>query len=256
MKSQIATCAVLAASLAVWGCGRNEEKVVASETPAGTATSSASEASANEAALVRIIHAIPDTNSIDVLADESPVASNIAYGTATPYREVPANVDDFAIRPSGEPAATPLAENSEGVMAGRHYTLVAFPGRENGKPEIQVLTDSHEQPDSNRARVRLINASADLDALDVFVAGRNEAWLDDVAFREASDYQEIEGTAKEIEIRAADGKRVVAKPDVRIEPGKSYTIVVTGKADGSPRLNALVIEDQVLGTAPAPQPTN
>ena len=45
----------------------------------------------------------------------------------TPYKAIPANFDDFAVKAAGQDAATPLAENSESIMSGRHYTLVIFP---------------------------------------------------------------------------------------------------------------------------------
>lgn len=245
MKTQIASSALLIAALAAAGCDRKEDKVVASETPSGTAATSTATADQRDQALIRVIHAIPDASAVDVLADEQTLETNVAYGTATQYKAVPANVDDFAVRTAGQQAGL-LAENSESVMSGRHYTLIAYPGKDNERAELQVITDDHEAPEAGHARVRVINAAADLDAVDVHVPGEKDAWLDDVDFREATGYEKLETTAKTIELRAADGRRVIAKPRIQVEAGKSYTIVVVGRSKKNPTVNTLVIEDQVM----------
>lgn len=248
MKMQMATSLVLAAALAASACGRNEEPVVASETPTGSAATSAAAADDRDQALIRVIHAIPGATSVDVLADDQTIATNVAYGTATAYQGVAGSVDDFEIRAAGQPAGTSLAENSEGVMNGKHYTLIAFPGSASDRAELQVVTDNHEVPADGRARVRIVNAAADLESVDVYTPGTTSAWMDDVDFREVSDYDEVDPATATLELRAGDGKRVLAKPDVKMEAGKSYTIVLTGRVKGTPALNTIVIEDQVIPT--------
>jgi hypothetical protein len=42
----------------------------------------------------------------------------------------------------------------------------------------------------------------------------------------------------------------MARPTVSIEAGRSYTIVVAGRAHGSPSLRAVVIEDRIVGDRP------
>jgi subtilase family serine protease len=44
-------------------------------------------------------------------------------------------------------------------------------------------------------------------------------------------------------------KAIVTLPNANFEKGKFYTIVVTGYAKGTPKLETLIVEDQ-LGTAP------
>lgn len=250
MKRQLITSSVfLLATLAAVGCGRDEKPVVASETPTGSGATSGAAAEARDQALVRVVNAIPGTASVDVFADQMLFAPRVAYGTATQYTGVSASADDFAIRAANQPPGAPqtvLAENSEGVMGGHHYTLVVFPGKENDRAELQVVTDNHEVPDAGQARVRLINAATGLDSVDVFVPGTTDAWMDDVDFREVSSYKDIDLAARTVELRTTDGKRVVAKPNLEIQPGKSYTIVVTASKRAASGFDTLVIEDQVV----------
>jgi hypothetical protein len=43
-------------------------------------------------------------------------------------------------------------------------------------------------------------------------------------------------------------KAVLTVPNANFEKGKLYTIVVTGHAKGTPKLQALMVEDQLGGT--------
>jgi Domain of unknown function (DUF4397) len=134
-------------------------------------------------------------------------------------------------------------------MGGRHYTVVAFPGNENDMAAVKVINDDIQQPSEGKARLRVINAAPDTPQIDIVTTKDKDTLFDDVDFREASSYKEVEPTTGIIELRSEDGKRVLAQPKVTLEPGRSYTVVVAGKATGSPRLRAIVIEDRVMDQA-------
>jgi Domain of unknown function (DUF4397) len=256
MSKRDLTLAVgLAAALSVGGCSRDrgdaDERAVASKTPSGQSTAAPGEAAdKRDVALVRVVHAVPGTE-VDVLADNNPIATGVSYGKATPYKELPADADNFAIRPADKPDAAPLAENSEMITGGNHYTLVAFPAKGDEKPALQVVTDNIEQPAEGKARVRVINASPDADTVDIHAKGADDALFDDVDFKEATGYENVDPAHTAIEVRAVDGKRIIARPTIDIDPGKSYTIIVTGNRSGKPALNALVIEDQLMAPSGA-----
>jgi len=253
MKKTLPVVLALSGSIAVIGCGRStDDASVASQTPSGTsAAPPASAADARDQALVRVVHAVPGTNAIDVLADNQPLAAAVSYGAVTPYKELPATADNFAVRAAGQESAAPLAENSEAIMSGSHYTLVAFPGKGEEKATLQVVTDTVATPANGKARLRIIQASADVEAIDVTARNVKDSLFDDVAFKETTSYEEVDPTTS-LDLRSADGKRVLARSVVKIEAGKSYTVVVAGRTSGSPALDAFVIEDSVA----APVPTN
>jgi Domain of unknown function (DUF4397) len=244
------------------GCNRanTDDKAVKTDTPAGSSTAPAANAAdERDRALVRIVHAVPAAPAIDVLADQNTVASNVRYKTATPYKEVPADQDDFVVR-AGDKT---LAQNSESIMSGRHYTLIVLPanrmatdatGREKVRASdaseqpahLQVVNDNLEMPPEGKARVRVIHASPDVETVDIFAQASDKPLFDDIDFNEISGYENVDPTVGKLELKANDGKQVVARPDVKLEAGKNYTIVVTGRAEGTPALSALVIEDEFM----------
>ncbi|MGH8248858.1 MAG: DUF4397 domain-containing protein, partial [Gammaproteobacteria bacterium] len=124
--------AMLAATLLLWtaACSRESKQTrsVESTTPQGTTTAPASkEAEKRDAALVRMVNAMPNSTAVDAFAGDSKTFSGVAYKQVTPYKEVPDDRLTFRLRPAGKDTAEPLAENSEGLYGGKHYTVIAMP---------------------------------------------------------------------------------------------------------------------------------
>lgn len=248
MKKNLPLVLALAGTVSVAACSKStDNQPVASATPSGESTAPpANAANQREQALVRIVQAVPGP-AVDLMVDQAPLATEVAYASVTPYREVPASADDFTLRAAGKPDGAVLAENSEGIMSGKHYTLVAFPGKDNDRAALQVIADDVSTPAEGRARVRVIHAAGDVDEIDVTAKGSRDTLFDDVDFREATGYEDVDPSIVALDLRSQDGERVVASPTISIESGRSYTVVVTGKANGEPALKALVIEDRAVG---------
>jgi hypothetical protein len=79
------------------------------------------------------------------------------------------------------------------------------------------------------AKVRVVHASPDAPAVDVFVNG-NKA-LSNVPFFTASSYLDLPGGSYDIKVTAAgdESKAVIDAKGVTIEGGKAYTIAAVGK---------------------------
>lgn len=240
-------------------------------------------------ALVRFVNAMPDAKAVDVLANGKPTFAGIGYKTVTPYKNVPANADAFAIAPAGEaPGQQPLAQHSGSISSGRHYTILALADKPHDTLELQVIDDDIVPPSDGKARVRVINASPDAPTLAVFVKGQQEALFTDVDFKEAASYKEVDPMSGTLEFRsiaprtamtpapgattastrsAPNGARD-AKTDnpladsrtpaltttrVRLESGKTYTLIVTGHRQGRTGVvDTILIEDTLTGPQPAP----
>jgi hypothetical protein len=218
--------------LLVTGCNKesNQTAPVASESggAASKAPESGAQANKNDQALVRVIGAAPDAAALEVTADKNPVFARVEYKDVTPYKALPANFDDFAVRTAGQDAAAPLAENSESIMSGRHYTLVIFPDAaaksdapaaegETGvkvekKVAIDMIADDLQPPSAGKARVRVINAAIGTDDIEVFLRGQKDALFDDVDFKEAIAYKEIDPVKTTLEWRMAESLLNTANP--------------------------------------------
>jgi hypothetical protein len=335
MKRTMTTAGLSALAVSaflVTGCNKesNQTAPVASQSggSSSTAPESGKAANENDQALVRVISAAPDAPAVEVMADKNPVFTRVEYKDVTPYKALPANFDDFAVKPAGQDTATPLAENSESIMSGRHYTLVIFPEGPAAKVDadarrpaderkaaderradgektlaLDVIADDLQAPSAGKARVRVINAAAGTDDIEVFLRGQKDALFDDVDFKEAIAYKEVDPVKTTIEWRMAESLLTTANPktgdrgvtgeppapaaradradadrndradrtasldaqpgkvlgthSLNIEAGKSYTIVIAGRADGAkPKLETIVVEDTVPAQQQRPAATN
>jgi hypothetical protein len=250
MKRSLPLVLVLAGAVTMTACSRDTDKQpIASETPSGASTSPpAAAANERDKAMVRVVDAVPGP-PIDVTAEQEPVATQVTFPSVTPYKEVPASADDFAVKIEGRTDGPVLADNSESIMGGRHYTLVAFPGKEDDKVAVKVISDDMAMPAEGKARVRVINAASGAEEIDLVAKISKDVVLDDVSFREASSYKEVDPSIGALEVRSADGKKMLAQPSLTLDAGKSYTIVAAGKISGTPAFQAVVIEDRVEAPA-------
>src|SRR5262245_1468589 len=103
---------------------RTEPVTTTTEKGASTAPP-AKEAEKAEKALVRAGNTLPGSAPVDVFIGDKKEFSNVAYRTVTPYKEVADVQKQFVIKPAGQDSAPPLAQNTEGISGGDHYTAIA-----------------------------------------------------------------------------------------------------------------------------------
>ena len=231
-------------------CSResSQNQPVKTTTDKGSSTAPASHDAANrDKALVRVVHAMPAQPPVDAFAGESRTFSNVTYKTVTPYAELKDDRQRLTLKPAGQPGS--LAENSENFAGGKHYTLVAVPtSAQDPKPELKVLADDLTPPSSGKARVRVINASPDVGEIDVYTMNNAEKLFGGVNFKSEAGYSEIAPTTTVVELRPEGKKQpLLMMPQFSFEPGKTYTIVVMGRAKDH-KLEAVTVEDQFVGS--------
>ena len=240
---------VLLACLAFASCGGPEvrDAPVTTRTASGSWTApAASEAAGRGNALVRVVDAIPARATLDLFADNQRVSDALEYKAITPYREVPAARTTFRLRPAGMETADPLAEATQALRAGRHYTVVAMPGEDTRAASLHIFEDPMELPGEGQTRVRIVHASPDAGRLDVHVPGRAEPLVTGLDFHSASNFTDMGAAATPLDLRPAQRTESMLKIDpVNLSADGVYTIVVVGRTRIEPPLEALVIEDRI-----------
>lgn len=234
-------------TVALAGCGGNSSRdtPVTTTTPAGQSTAPAAAAAARrDNALLRFVHAIPAGATVDLYADDRRAFEGIQFRAVTPYSEIDGQRYTFRLRPAGMTGSDALASNSEGLDDGEHYTVFAVPG-DDESAMLRVVQDDFSTPATGKARVRVVHASRDAGELDVYATGRSDELFDGVDFQSVTDYDEIDAWSGSLEIRGEGESMTLASVPARFDAGKVYTVVVTGRLRGTPKLEAFVIEDAV-----------
>jgi hypothetical protein len=161
----------------------------------------------------------------------------------TDYKQVPAERKTFSLRASASTEGDALATNSEGLDEGKYYTVVAF-NDENGKASLRVVNDNESAPAEGKAKVRIIHASPEMEALKLYATGRKDEIADQSRFSTGSTWQEVDPVKGALEMRSSDKETGSVKiPNVHLEPGKLYTFVVGGGDDTSKRFHVTPIID-------------
>ena len=208
------------------------EKDVTTRTSTGDASVSMSGDSANKRgmALVRVVNAVPGEARLVVRADPDHQLTAAEYRTVTEYQPIDRNWVTFEIGTAGDSAFEPLATNREMLTDGHRYTIVIMRDSADGY-ETRVLRDEISD-DTTSARVRVIHAARGIDEVNVVQRGA-DAIIDGVNYTMEAGYRSVAPWKGTLEIRSETGNRLLLSiPDVSLEAGRSYTIVLTRNAAG------------------------
>jgi len=229
------------------GCSTNKTTESAARTRVGdqaTTSPSGTEAKQADRALVRFVNAAP--TSEDIYFGDIPAFTSVSFGTVTPYKELPAERRDFKLMPAGSNSGQPLASNSEGLSAGKHYTVLAVTDR-NGKANLNVVNDDLSAPPAGKAKVRVLNAAPGMGDVDLYARGTKNALISGAGFNHATNYKEVDPITTELDIRGKGGKKnETPVQQMNLAPDKSYTIIVMG-GEGQQPVTAKTVEDQLVG---------
>ena len=199
---------------------------------------SAGAAAFRENALVRFVNATTFDQPVDLYRDETRVLSDVRKDEASGYADWLAERHDIELR--FLTSRTPIAANSEVLIAGQRYTVVGF-DKTDGKSGVAVFRENVAPPEKGKSRLRLIHVADGVDGLAVFPSGSAKPLVDGVDYK-TDISAEIAPDVKSLEIRK-EGSPIVAVriQDLALEAGKSYTIIVAADADH--KLRAIQVEN-------------
>jgi hypothetical protein len=180
---------------------------------------------------IRLAHLSPNTPAVDVylysFGDSSAqiVLHHVAYGTVSPYEQVPAGDYTVAMRAAGAVSTSAAVISASVDVAPGHAYTVAGLGPESGL-RLQVLDDQLSTP-SGQALVRIIQAS--LKQSVVSVKWGSDTLQSSLKFGAVSSYQTVSpGTAT----LAISGGGDNATASVPLAAGTVHTLVVLDGANG------------------------
>ena len=204
-------------------------------------------ASAQGAAEVRFVQAIPGFGPASLSATEGGISQRIergaGFGEVGGYSKVPAGEVTFGLAPT--PAnGPPLAEAEETLKNRESYTVVAL---SDGGERLIVLTDGEAA--GGKARLRVVHAAGELGRVDVMLGERTVA--KGVENGAVTDYTAVEPGAYALNVtRPGGGSTIAARGAVPLTAGTSSTALVIGT--GGEPVQAVVASDQTAAPRGAP----
>lgn len=202
-------------------------------------------------ARLRVVHASPNAQDVDILIDGEVAFANIPFNRVAGYEPAPAGSRTVQVVPAGadEPV---LAELPVELGAGQDYTVVVA-----GKaPLIEplLLQDSNSLPPASQARLRFIHLSPNVPEVDLARQGGSQLFSN-VPYKNPGAYISVTPGTYNLEVQiAGTGVTALDAPEVTLDGGQVYTIFMTGSAGGIPGLQALLNVDTGEAAAAAPSP--
>jgi hypothetical protein len=114
---------------------------------------------------IRMVNAMPDEGSLDLLIDTKSAVTSVGYGAASSYISVSSGSRQLQVEATG--TTTILIDRTDSISSGKSYSLASLNFSFN--PSSILLTDDTTSPASGNFRLRVVNASPGMGPQDVYV---------------------------------------------------------------------------------------
>lgn len=197
-------------------------------------------------ASVRVVHVSPDAPAVDVLVDDAPVLTDVAYLASSEYLELTSGERNLKVNAAG--TTTNVIDTDVSLVDGADYTVIASGLVETIEPI--VLEDDNSTPAAGNARVRAIHGAPSAPAVDVYVtapgadlAAATPA-LTNVEFGDVADYIEAPAGDYQLRVTLAGTKTVVIDSGaLSLAAGQVRTAIAVDAPGGGAPFDLLVLED-------------
>lgn len=192
-------------------------------------------------AKIRVVHASSTAPAVDLYpaGASTPIVSNLGYGKATDYLELPPGTVKLDVRAAGSPATgAPVFTTPDIALEGdKKYTAIAagdIAGTSaDDKFRVLPLEEGFGAPASGAARVRIVHASFDAPTVDIDVGNDDPTnaeikGLARFADTGASGVDLPGGAAAQVGI-AAGGKTVTAFTTPTLPAGAEIFVIAAGQ---------------------------
>jgi hypothetical protein len=195
---------------------------------------------------VRVAHAAPGELAFDVCVANEVILENARYGRITDYAESRAGSVNFRVIDAGGRCTDVIQDITLDLTADRAYTVLVL----DDVAPLPLLDDT-SPVSSGRARIRVVNASRNSLAIDVYEQG-GLRFFDDIRYNEPGDYGYITVPAGtyELTIEPLGGSKTPLVMDpTSLERGRVYTLFVFGRVDAAEDANPFSAILQLDGNA-------
>ena len=190
----------------------------------------------NNSSLVRIFHAAPQAQNIDVYINDQMVFSNLAFGDFTKYVYLDEGEYNVSVYLAGQ-KDIPVINQMVDVLSQQIFTVAATGNLDN--LGLLVIPDKvSKSPSQSYSSLRVIHLSPNAPGVDILVDG--DTLFEDISFEEGTDYVDLNPGTYNVNVVLNTDKSIVLPLKVTLNPDKIYTIYIMGNP---PTLQAVQVVD-------------
>ncbi len=190
----------------------------------------------NNSSLVRIFHAAPQAQNIDVYVNDQMVFSDLAFGDFTKYVYLDEGEYNVSVYLAGQ-KDRPIINQMVDVLSQQIFTVAATGNLDN--LGLLVIPDKvSKSPSQSYSSLRVIHLSPNAPGVDILVDG--DKLFEDISFEEGTDYVDLNPGTYNVNVVLNTDKSIVLPLKVTLNPDKIYTIYIMGNP---PTLQAVQVVD-------------
>ena len=196
-------------------------------------------AAANTAA-VRLFHASPDIDAVDIHVNGQKVLHRLKYKQISQYLKLPTGQYQFDIYPTGQ-TRSPILSETVYILPSLRYTVAAC-GKTN-RLQLLPFFDNPYVP-YGETKIRFAYLSPDVPAVNIALKD-GDVLFKNVRYKDVTDYTKVPTDQRlTLELRDTETDEVMmVVPNVRFGPNRGYTIIASGYTKETPSLEAVLIEE-------------
>ena len=223
----------------------SEQSSVSSKGDGSGTAPPAAQAKKADVAMVRFVNATNESKDL-AFGDAIPFTGVDARDISA-FKQLPAQRGDLKLMNPDAKGAPPLATNSEGFSAGKHYTVIGY--MEKGKAKLDPIADDLTPPAAGQAKVRVINLAPGMEKIDLYAGGKKSPIISGAKLDSPTDFKDVDPAEAELTVRHGMSKKNSAPvKDLTLKAGKLYTILVFEEKDHKIKVKS--VEDE-FNAAPA-----
>lgn len=177
----------------------------------------------DEYSLVRVLHAVPNSEPVDVYINDSLFFKGIRFTQFSPYVYVPEGkyeITVYGIDTTENPLLRePIEVNDEELIT------IAISGNLDDLKLVRVEEDK-ERAQKGYSKVRTVHLSPNAPEVNVLLD--EKMLFSDIEFRDVSDYEEILAKSYRMDLEASKINRIIRSNQVTINPDRIYTFYILG----------------------------
>jgi hypothetical protein len=182
------------------------------------------------ASCLRVVHASPVAGPVDVYVGETPAVQGLEFGGATEFVAAASGQQQLRIVPAGAALDQAVFDTTQDFGSGQAFQVTAAGLAAEGLNVWLSGVDLSPLPE-NQARVRVVHASSDTEAVDVSVAG-GQTPFDAIALGSQSGYVAFDAGSYGFQLRLNDGDTLLREVQgVQLQPGLVYDIYAIGQSE-------------------------
>lgn len=197
---------------------------------------------------VRVVQAISDVASADVLFGTTSVKTALAYKGVYVNASTAVGATTVKVRKAG--ATTDLASQAVTVENNKSYTVIALGTQ--AAPQQLLLSDDLTAPAEGKTKIRVVHAAASKGAVDVYVVktaadlATATAAKANLATKAATDYVTVDANPTYVVILTTPGTKtpLLTVTGVTSTTGKVNTVVAVQKAGDATTLEGVILTDR------------